>query len=843
MLFDEIASLSNQKLFAEVQSLATGLSTEQAVARQKLDGLNALETNDVSAWQLFFHQLRSPFVYLLAAAAFLSIALGNYTEGAMVAVFILINTFLGFFQEYQSHKALALLKSFIKPICRVRRDGVSVSLSCAELVPGDVIVLEAGDLVPADARLLEATNALVDESVLTGESVPVQKVVEPVAKVKAIHEAKNLVFSGTRFVEGRVEAMVYATGNKTQLGRIAALSTGAQHLSAFEQGIANFSHFILKLIGITLVLVFLANLLLKGDQAQPLELLLFSIALAVSVVPEALPLVTTISLSRGAVRMARKQVVVKRLSSIEDLGGIEILCTDKTGTITQNHLEIADRFSCHEDECLLYGALGAGQTEARAKETNNSFDLAFFRGLSPALETEVAKVQIKAQLPFDPGRRRNSVVIEREGALELIVRGAPETLVACCLDIGEMQKTELLEWSSAQGAMGRRVMAIACKRLHELPENLEKAESYLQLIGAVSFTDPLKPSSVHAIAAAKQAGIAVKILTGDSPEVAFRVAKDVKLASSMKDVMTGDAFEALSPALQASVAESITVFARMSPEQKYRVIQILQQKRQVGFLGEGINDAPALKIAHVGLAVQGASEIARDTADVILLNKSLDVIVEGIREGRHVFANTVKYIRATLTSNFGNFYAIAISSLFIPFLPILPVQILLINLLTDFPMIAISMDSVDACDTDRPRKHDVKELILLASVLGVISTLFDFLFFAMYYRTTPATLQTNWFVGSILTELVLIFSIRTKLPFWKAKAPSRLLIGLSVGAAILTVALPYTAFGNTFFSFMAPTASQLMLTLGLVAAYFVSTETVKYLYYRLSSKKPKTTLS
>lgn len=838
MSFQWFAQQGLDQVTRELKTNARGLKSAQAQERVNRYGWNELESHKLNGWLILWRQIASPFVLLLGGATVISMTLGQIQEGALILLFILINTVLGFWQEFQSSKALELLKRYIQPSCHVLRDGKFKSLACREIVPGDVIELEAGDIVPADARVIETTNCIVDESTLTGESQPVPKSTIAIKKSSiAIHQAKNLLFSASKIVEGKAKAVVFATGQASMVGEVATLTDANQRPSQFERGISRFSGYILRLVGITLVLIFLANILIKGGNANPIELLLFSVALAVSVIPEALPLVMTISLSRGALRLAKKNVVIKRLSSIEDLGGITVLCTDKTGTITENNLSVVETYGDDPHTLLVSAAAANGLHASKTKGVNNAFDLAINNVLDKHQRVDLSARSGIRELPFDPVRRRNTVLVKHGKTFELISRGAPEQLLTRCKHLSTQDKRRFFTWMEEQGEQGRRVIAVAKRELEEEVDDLLKNEQDLTFLGAIAFFDPLKSSAKHAIQKAKDFGIQVKILTGDSLDVAIAVGKQIGLIKTDAEAMSGEEFEALKHEARLEALKTHSIFARVSPEQKYHVIQALQQSHTVGFLGEGINDAPALKSADVGLAVQGASDVARDAADVILLNKSLDVIINGIIEGREVFTNTVKYIRITLTSNFGNFYSVAIASLFIDFLPMLPIQILLVNLLSDFPMIAISTDRIDPEETKKPRRYDVKDIILFATALGIVSTVFDFIYFALFFRSGPATLQTNWFIGSILTELFIIYSIRTKRFFLLGKPVSWTVLLLTGAAAIITVILPLTELGRRLFQFQSPTPTQLGITISIAVIYFTVSECVKLAFVKLHKKQ------
>jgi Mg2+-importing ATPase len=544
----------------------------------------------------------------------------------------------------------------------------------------------------------------------------------------------------------------------------------------------------------------------------------------VSVVPEALPVVTTVSLSRGALRMAQHDVVVKRLTAIEDIGSIEVLCSDKTGTLTENTLTVTGFSPGAHPDLLRYATL----TIAETGEMTEPFDIAIADATGTDHRWEVQRL---TELPFDPRRRRNAVLARTPDGTVLVVRGAPEEIILRSQPGTDREALET--WLSDRGRAGERTIAFAVRTMPRGTTGIDPAdEQDLMFLGALAFTDPIKSSAFLAVENARKIGVHLKIVTGDSPEVAGAVGVRIGLIDDPARVMAGSALMALSPEEREQAVTGHSVFARVTPEQKYEIVRVLQQTRTVGFLGEGINDAPALKLAGVSLVVDSAADIAREAADIILLQKDLEVIIEGIQCGREVFANTVKYLKATLSSNFGNFYAVAVASLFIAFLPMLPIQILLVNLLSDFPMISIATDTVDAAELGRPRHYDLKEIVLIAILLGVVSTVFDFAFFAIFVGDGEQVLQTCWFIGSILTELVFLFSIRTRMPFFQASRPSGYVIVLTGVAAAATILLPYTTFGQEVFRFVPPPAGSLAIILGLVAAFFITAELVKISYYR-----------
>lgn len=833
MMWKNFAAEEGKNILVALESSRAGLASLEAKKRLKELGDNEIRPGSSALGKIVKQKLTSSFLYLLVAAALLSFFLGDIIEGSLILLFIGINLSLETYQEYHSARALKLLKRYLIVHTKAYRDEKKIRVESAQLVPGDVVVLEAGDRIPADVRFLQVNGLQVDESVMTGETLPTEKTAEALL-VPAVEmfEAHNIGFAGTVVTSGWGEGVVFATGKETAFGDIATLTEETEKETVFEKGIRQFSRFILKLVLFTLAIIYLANIFIRGNETSNIELLIFSLALAVSVVPEALPVILTVALARGSLRLAQKKVVVKRLSAIEDLGSIEVLCCDKTGTLTENLLAVTRIKAEDERHCLKLAFISCLAVPDDRSKLQDAFDLALWQSLTLAEHEEMKQGKRLDSIPFDPERRRNSVLYETLHGKEVIVRGAPEEILKRCRDVDGYTRKHLMDWVAEAGRRGERTLAVAWKPFVSDKKYSLYAEQELSFSGLISFADTLKPTARHAIAKAKDLNVAVKIITGDSREVAGAVGHAVGLLKHPEDVILGEELEGMNEEKRRQTIASGIVFARISPRQKFEIIKTLQETFEVGFLGEGINDAPALKLANVAIVVESASDIAREAADVVLLRKSLDTVIDGIREGRTIFANILKYLKITLTSNFGNFYSVALASLFLPFVPLLPIQILLLNLLSDFPMVALATDAVDAEELEKPKNYQVHSIVLMAILFGVVSSVFDFILFGALYRVSSEYLQTAWFLLSLTTEVILIFSLRTRFSFFKAKRASWVLSSLSLSALVIAFVLPFIPFVRETLHFVVPTP-QLFVFVGVLAGgYFLATEAMKNFYNR-----------
>ena len=826
-----VALMPAQDLLDQLHSSARGLGHADVAQRSLQYGPNALMTEQTTALRVLARQFRSALIYFLAVAAVLAFATGDLSDGGIIAAILLINAGLGFSQEYRSERAVEALSRLISDTILVTRDGTAARVEVADLVPGDVVTLKEGDVVPADIKLLAAEGLQVDESQLTGESVPVPKALQ----AGASDGQASLLFAGSTVDRGGATGIVYAIANGTELGKIAALSTGIHKVTQYERSLQAFSALLMKIIGASLAAILLLKVALGGGAAHWSLLLIFVIALAVAVVPEALPVIATLTLARGALGLAREKVVVKRLSSLDDLGNVTLLCTDKTGTLTENKPTIQALVSGDDG---LFQLLAAATIDrgGGTQGTQTAFDAAFAAYIPAEIARRAGTFGVVAESPFDPADRRRRVIVAdgADGKRYLVVIGSAETLleIAPCAEAQRYRDTV-----AAEGRQGLRHLAIAYRELAPSDAaDIGAQERDLSFLGFVTLADPLRPSTLHTIETARKLGVGIKILTGDSREVAAYVGQQVGLIAGGDAVRTGDELSAMSPDDFARAVAADSVFARVSPAQKFAIIAALKKHEVVGYQGDGINDAPSLKLADVGIAVDSATEVAKANADIILLDTDLGVIINAIRSGRAIFANINKYIKYTMVGNFGNFFALAILYLLSSDLPLLPRQVLLISLLTDLPLVAISTDTVGGGELERPDRYSARALLSISLVLGTLTALFELAFFATLRGTAASASQTGLYLFLSLTQLVVILSIRNRDHFWKAVAPSRPLIVAMALTALLALAIPYVGPIARLFSFSAPPPSEVGVVVLITVLYVAALDTVKVRYYKAAAR-------
>ncbi len=823
--------LGIEALFDQVASRAAGLTRVEAKERFLRFGPNIVaEHPSTRLLARVAKRFTEPLVAILLIAAVISGATGDLASFAIIVVVVSLSIILDIVQEHRADVAAEALKRSVAIHADVRRDGTIVSIPVEEVVPGDIVELRAGDLVPADGTVLHSRNAHVNEALMTGEPFPVEKRSDPCdAKMPAV--AFNALFAGTSVVSGEATMLAVATGANTRFGGIAAALAGGEAPSALERGVRHLGLLILRL---TIFLVLFVLLVDLAFGRPALESFLFAVALAVGLTPELLPMIMTVTLSRGATRMAEKRVIVKRLAAIHDLGAMTVLCTDKTGTLTEARITLVGHPAINgkdSDRVLTLAAINS-KFESGVR---SPLDQAILSHCPPEFLTGWSKID---EVPFDFERRRISILAEKAGQRVLVLKGAPESIIALAstVDVGgdriapldDTARAALDRLHNARAAQGFRLLAVAWKALPPDRKELKgEDECELSIAGFCVFVDPPKAGAAAAIDRLAAAGVRVKVVSGDHEIVVRHIVNTMAIPA--QGLLTGVEISELSdPALAARVVET-DLFARVSPDQKTRIIRALQSHgHTVGFLGDGVNDAPAIHAAEVGLSVEGATDIARGAADMIMLERELGVLADGVEEGRRTFANILKYVRMGTSSNFGNMLSMALSSLMLPFLPLLAVQILLNNLLYDLSEIGIPYDSVDSDEIARPRAWDMRAILRFTLIMGTLSSVFDFATFAVLLLAFDAgqeLFRTAWFIESMATQILVIFVIRTWAPAWTSRA-NVVLVVTSLGALAGACVIALTPVGHAFSFVAIPT--QLLLTIAvIVIVYLGAAEAIK----------------
>lgn len=819
-------------------SSVEGLSSSEAAQRLRELGPNAVRTHQASGWSVLGRQLRSPILILLLATAGLSLFLGDATNSIVIGVILLVSVGLGFSNEFRAERAAEALHSRVTHRAVVVRDGTPVEVNVTALVPGDVVHLAIGAIIPADVRLLSSKDLLCDESILTGESMPVGKDSAPVPGTAALGDLTSCLFMGTVIQGGSCTGVVVSTGGRAEFGRIALGLGERQPQTEFQLGLQRFSYLLLQVaVGLT-SLIFIANLLL---QRPVIESLLFSLAIAVGITPQLLPAIVSTSLATGTRQLAKRKVLVKRLVCIEDLGDMDVLVTDKTGTLTEGKISFTAALPAgpgvSADELLTLGLLA---TEADYAESQgspvglNPLDAALWASAGAAAFPPDRYRRLDV-IDFDHLRRRTSVLVTDAGAgPSIITKGSPEDVLALCGPTPAGVQAMLDQQFDA----GSRVVAVATRAADGATVIGPADERGLVLAGFLIFLDRPKPNVRASLDRLEELGITVKIATGDNPKVAEKVCEELGVLSG--GTLTGAAVEAMSDPELAAAAREASIFARVSPEQKARIIRLLRQSgRSVGFMGDGVNDALALHAADIGVSVDSATDVAKDAADVVLLDKDLGVLAEGVMEGRRIFANTIKYVLMGTSSNFGNMFSAATASVVLSFLPMLPGQILLNNLLYDAGQLAIPGDRVDKEQLLAPSHWDIGFIRRFMFVFGPISSLFDFATFALMlfvFDAVPGEFRAGWFIESIVTQTLIIFVIRTRrVPFFRSR-PSLGLIGASLGVMALGIYLPLSPLAGVLGFDPLPVPFFLAL-LGMAAVYLVLVEIAKLWFYARAAQQ------
>ena len=817
----------------------SGLSSAEVALRQARWGPNAVSSHRARLWPVLWHQLRSPLLGLLLTAAVASYFVGERSDAVIIGVIVALSVGLGFVNEYRAEKAAEALHDQIRHETVVQRDATLSSVDVTALVPGDLVQLRLGDIVPADIRLLAVTGLGCDESVLTGESLPVDKSTDVVAAGAPLAELSGCALMGTVVSAGSGRGVVVATGTRTEFGKIAAGLSTHQLDTEFQVGLRKFSMLLVYVAGALTTSIFVINVVLHKPV---MDALLFSLAIAVGITPQLLPAVVSSSLAAGSRRMSRRKVLVKRLVCIEDLGNVDVLFTDKTGTLTQGRIDYTRSVPADAGDepgaVLRWGLLCTENAAAGGPAVGgNPLDQALWR--SPAAAAERAALGGCTRLgvlPFDHERNMVSVLVrDQAGVLTLVTKGAPETVLNRCLNVPGSARDAL----AAEFAAGNRVVAVATRPAATARAPIAEDEHDLHLAGLLVFLDPPKQDAAAALQRLATLGIAVKVVTGDNPVVAVKVCHDLGLREGSS--VTGADVAALDDAALATAITSTTVFARVSPQDKARIVRV--QRRSgggVAFLGDGVNDALALHAADVGISVDSATDVAKDAADVILLEKDLDVLADGVAEGRRIFANTIKYVLMGTSSNFGNMFSAAGASLFLSFLPMLPSQILLNNLLYDSSQLAIPTDNVDEEQLRRPSHWDIGFIRRFMIFFGPLSSVFDFVTFGVMlwvFHAGAGEFRSGWFVESLATQTLVIFAIRTRrIPFFRSH-PSLPLTLAALGVVAVGSVLPATPLAHTLGFSPLPVAFFAALA-GMVAAYLALVEAGKRIFYRTAQLTP-----
>lgn len=825
-----------EALFKSLNTRSSGLTKKEVAQKQKRYGLNQMVSGKEP--NIIFQLIKkfiNPLTITLLLVATLSSVLGQQVNAVIVVLMAVLSAVLSFIQEHNASKIAKKLVAMIKVTATVLRDGRQVQVVLKDLVPGDIIELSAGKIIPADVRVLTSNHFSVNQSVLTGESFPVDKSDKlSHHHYSSVFDMENLCFMGSSVAGGSATAVVIATGKKTEFGKLSLSLISTKHVdTSFDKGIRSFTFLMIRLIILLVLVIFVANVALKGDS---LEAILFALAVAVGLTPEMLPMIVTINLSKGAMKMAKKKVIVKELAAIQNFGAMDVLCTDKTGTLTEDRVALQDHL------------------DSSGKSNEKIFELAyknsyFQSGMENVLDQAILrhkKLHLSHltklyEIPFDFERRTMSVII-RDQEPELIAKGAPENILrkskyyyehGRVLRLSESKHQALMRKYKSLSEDGYRLLAIAYKHVEKKSKYSVSDESDLIFAGFVSFLDTPKVTSLAATDKLESLGIQIKILTGDNEFVTRRICE--KIEFPIRGLLTSQQIDRMDEAELRLAVKDANIFTRLNPESKVRVIEALRALgHSVGYLGDGINDSPALKAADVGISVNNAADISKETAEIILLEKNLNILANCVEEGRKVFGNTIKYIKMGASSNFGNMFSMAGASFFLPFLPMLPAQILLNNFLYDLSQVALPTDNVDKSYIEKPKPWNIKFLREFILIIGPISSIFDFLTFGLMiwvFKASPALFQTGWFVESLTTQVLVIHIIRTnKVPFIQSK-PSKTLLISSLAIVLFGMLIPYTFIG-TYFGFAPLPWLFFVLLLAMSVVYLLLVQMVKTLFLK-----------
>lgn len=831
---------SPQDLFTALQTSDQGLSTVQAHDRLSSVGPNRIQVKQTqTALNLFLNQFKSPIILILLFATLISAVLKDWVDAAIIFAIILGSAGLSFYQEYNASHAAERLGAQLTLRAEALRDGQPISVSVETLVPGDIILLSAGSLIPADGVVLEARDFFVNQAVLTGETYPVEKDPKTVPPTAGLAERTNTVFMGTNVRSGSARVLIVQTGAQTAFGQIAHRLSLKPPETEFERGIRHLGYLLTEVMLILVLTIFAFNVFF---QKPVLDSLLFSIALAVGLTPQLLPAIININLSRGSQEMARQGVIVRRLEAIENFGSMDVLCTDKTGTLTQGVVRL-DR--------ALDPSGNPSDAVARLAYINACFQSGLVNPLDEAIlalqAPEMQNVSKIDEIPYDFVRKRMSVVAADETRPILITKGALNNILEVCsrfdqdgaaVELNEGFSRLIGDRYQSWSQQGYRVLGVAYRELEHNARVYHPAdEMEMVFAGFLLFYDPPKEGVVETIQKLEKLGVDLKVITGDNHLVAAHIAQSVGLSSER--VLSGMDLDKLGDEALWHAAERTTIFAEVDPNQKERIILSLKKTGHVvGYMGDGINDAPSLHSADVGISVSNAVDVAKEAADFVLLKQDLDVLQLGIIQGRKTFANSLKYVFMATSTNFGNMFSVAGVSLILPFLPMLPKQILLINFLTDLPEMSIASDRVDDEYIEKPRRWDVAFIRRFMLVFGSLSSIFDFLTFGLLlwvFKAGQEVFRTGWFVESVLSACLVVFALRTRLPLWRSR-PSRAMLIVTIFVIAFTLALPYSPLAGLM-DFQPLPFNYILAIMGLVIAYILSAELTKRWFYARSSRR------
>ncbi len=825
-------SLPPDQVLTLLHSTPVGLSGEQVQQNLRIYGTNSLKKNHTSnPWMLLLNQFKSPIILILILAAVLSIFLKDAADAIIILIIVLVSGLLGFWQERGATDAVEKLLALVQVTVTVLRDGQSQEIPAEKVVPGDIVVLSAGGNIPGDCLVLVSKDLSVNESALTGETYPADKLGGVLPAPTGLSQRTNTLYMGTNVISGTGQAVVVHTGQQTEFGKVSERLKLTPPETEFEVGLRKFGYFLMEVTLILVALIFVGNVYLKRPV---LESFLFSLALAVGLTPQLLPAIVSINLARGAKQMAKKKVIVKRLAAIENFGSMNVFCTDKTGTLTEGTVQIRSALDFDgnpNDRVLLYAYLNAVSETGylnpidQAIRQHKTFDIAGYQKLD--------------EVPYDFNRKRLSILFKKEQQFLIITKGSLKTILDACTTV-ELPTQKIINLSEVRqqieqqaqkfGSQGFRVLGVAYRNFEH--ERFSKDDEVaMTFLGYLTLYDPPKAGIATTLKALVALGVTPKMITGDSQAVAISIIEQMGLPSPQ--VLTGTQLQQLSDEALIFRVQATNVFAEVEPNQKERIIIALKKVGNVvGYLGDGINDASALHAADVGISVESAVDVAKEAADIILLEKDLDVLVAGVKEGRVTFANTLKYIFMATGANFGNMFSMAGASLFLPFLPLLPSQILLINLLTDFPEITIATDCVDDELVNSPRRMDIQFIRNFMIVFGLLSSVFDYLTFGallLLLHVQPQQFRTGWFLESVISASLIVLVVRTRQSILKSK-PGNYLLAATVAVVMITLIIPVTPLATVLGFQQLPLGFVLVLMM-IVALYVMAAEVVKRIFY------------